>query len=775
MKLRWLISSIVVPILCGITFLGLAHRDALGAETSGSDKIEGLLVEKIASDGSADFLIRFTDQADLSPAYSMDWESRGEFVYHTLLETANSSQANAKALLDQDGVKYQTFINGNELYVWAGTLTNAGTLAALPEVSFISATRTYTIDPYINTSALTGITWAGDFLSRNALTTVGASPQATIDWGITDTKANQFWSTFGVKGAGIVVANIDSGVQWDHPALDQSFKCRANPSDQACWYEPITLGGTSICGGTPCDNNGHGTHTMGTMVGNDDPSLTYIAGMAPDAQWIACKGCETSQCSSFALNACADWILAPGGSAANRPNVVNNSWGGSGGNDWYQTKVQNWVAAGIFPAFSAGNDYTCNSLSSPGDYQVSFSSASHMSNRSISDFSSKGPSAFGHDPYTKPNISAPGSNICSSIPGNGWSCNYSGTSMASPHTAGAVALLWSCNPSLKGQIDATFQVLQNNTDAAPAGSCGAPPDGEGNYTYGYGYLDVLAAGITTCSGPKGTINGHVYDSDGIPIVGAAVTIAQGINANQPEMFTDPTGYYSLNLLVGNYAVTAQKAGYSSQSKSGVVVTEGGTTTVNFTLDVASQLYLPLVSRYNPIINGDFEQGPIAWTEHSNYGYELILQAADLLVPPYDGSWAVWLGGDYDEVSYIQQQVVVPSTNPYLSYWYWIASQELICSDYFDVGGLLINGVMVDSYLLCNANDTNGWVKRVVNLSAFAGQAVYIQIRAECDNYLNSNLFIDHVSFQSTSTSTNLPPAPITMIDASISKSEALDK
>jgi hypothetical protein len=161
--------------------------------------------------------------------------------------------------------------------------------------------------------------------------------------------------------------------------------------------------------------------------------------------------------------------------------------------------VQAWRAAGIFPAFSAGNSgSSCNTLGSPGDYQESFASAAHASSRTIASYSSRGPSAYGHTPYTKPNISAPGSSICSTVPTNGWSCGYSGTSMASPHTAGAVALLWSCNPSLIGQIDQTFQLLQNNTDTPPAGNCGSPGDG-GNYTYGYGYLNVLKVGQAGCN------------------------------------------------------------------------------------------------------------------------------------------------------------------------------------------------------------------------------------------------------------------------------------
>jgi subtilisin family serine protease len=342
-------------------------------------------------------------------------------------------------------------------------------------VAYVRAPETFYLDPIISDAP---------------------QPLATTDWGILDTKANQFWTIFAHRGEGIVVANIDSGVQWNHPALINQFKCPGAPADPACWYDP-----KNICGaGGACDNNGHGTHTMGTMVAADDPGLVYIAGMAPHAKWIACKGCESNTCSDLALSACADWLLQPGGNPANRPHVVNNSWGGGGGNPWYKAKVRAWLAAGIFPAFSAGNSGPlCRSLGSPGDYQESFATAGHQkANRSIATWSSRGPSRYGHAPYTKPNISAPGANICSTVPTNGWNCGYSGTSMASPHSAGAVALLWSCNPALIGQVQQTAELLQNNADAAPTGRCGAPPDGQGNYTYGYGYLNVLKAGQSTC-------------------------------------------------------------------------------------------------------------------------------------------------------------------------------------------------------------------------------------------------------------------------------------
>jgi uncharacterized repeat protein (TIGR01451 family) len=547
-------------------------------------KIDSALLEQLSLNDKADFIVKFLEQADLSPAYQMDWEARGWFVYNALTAAAAVSQVSAKAILDSASLQYQTFIAGNELYVWGGNLDTAQSLSALANVDSIRATRTFYIDPLEDSSnPLFNSTWAGDLLANNV--SYDLALEATTDWGILDTKADQFWTQYGVQGDGIIMSSIDTGVQWNHPALDQAFKCGTDPSDPACWADP-----SNICGGSACDNVGHGTHTMGTMVADDDPSLTYIAGMAPNAQWIACKGCESSSCSDFALNSCADWILAPDSNPANRPDVVNNSWGGGGGDPWYLPKVEAWRAAGIFPAFSAGNNYSCSSLGSPGDYQESFASAAHDSNRLIADFSSKGPSVYGDDPYTKPNISAPGVDVCSSVPGGGFECaGWSGTSMASPHTAGAVALLWSCNPSLVGQIDQTFQILQDNADTPPAGSCGAPPDGEGNYTYGYGYLDILAAGLLNC-GDIGYLDGYVT-SQSEPIEGAIVTAMPAIESdNTIQAITDPNGYYHMTLTVGMYDVTSEHPHFTTVVIPGIEITGDMTTTQDIEMDPKGRLF-----------------------------------------------------------------------------------------------------------------------------------------------------------------------------------------
>jgi len=192
-----------------------------------------------------------------------------------------------------------------------------------------------------------------------------------------------------------------------------------------------------------------------------------------------------------------------------------------------------------------------------------------------------------------------------------------------------------------------------------------------------------------------------------------------------------------------------------------------------------QTYLPIVTREPPpptfpilFPNGDFEQGPLIWTEFSIHGWELIVQDFLTGIPAYDGTWVAWLGGDVDEISYIEQQVTVPVNLPYMSLWHWIDSSD-VCGN--DFGRVLVNSNDVDVVDLCKANNTNGWVQRVIDLSAYAGQSVLIQIRAECNATLISQVFIDHVGFQYSSSITNHPPEDIRVIDVNPPKSDLLGK
>jgi hypothetical protein len=152
-----------------------------------------------------------------------------------------------------------------------------------------------------------------------------------------------------------------------------------------------------------------------------------------------------------------------------------------------------------------------------------------------------------------------------------------------------------------------------------------------------------------------------------------------------------------------------------------------------------------------ILDGSFESGPDGpWTEFSKQGWPLILNEEVLLAPPRSGAWAAWLGGDDDEVSVVYQLVGIPTENAILGYWVWIASQDP-CGSPYDVGGVILGTepepTIVDIFELCDLASTDRWVKREVDLSAYAGQLLVLDIRAETspESEHNSNLFVDDVT------------------------------
>ena len=507
LKSGWAVFILIFSLL--LVRPGAAQEKGPDPQSGTGPQVEQAVLQAFESQSSSDYVIVMAQQADLSAAYEIeDWDERGQYVLDTLQAFARESQKAVIADLEAQGVRYQSFFAGNEIYVYGGTQRSLQTLQVHAEVGSIRAPAQVSLEvPTLGT-------WQAPTTSAEPQTTVNG----TITWGLTSTGAPAFWSATGATGQGIIVANIDTGVQYNHPALVNAYRCKSNPTSPICWKDA-----TATCsGGLPCDTNGHGTHTMGTMVASNASTLAYTVGMAPGATWIACKACATDDCADAALLACADWVLAPGGNSNNRPHIVNNSWGGSGGNDWFQSKVQAWRAAGIFPSFSAGNaGPVCSTLDSPGDYPESFSSGSYNSSGAVSSFSSRGPGDFGDSPYTKPNISAPGGDVLSTVPNDGWAYS-SGTSMASPHTAGAVALLWSWKPGLRGDVEQTFQLLQNYaTPVTPNTTCGTPA--EGDYASGYGRLNVMNV---MDAADTGVIQGQVSEA-GWPLAGALVQASQG--------------------------------------------------------------------------------------------------------------------------------------------------------------------------------------------------------------------------------------------------------
>jgi subtilisin family serine protease len=420
-------------------------------------------------------------RADLSGANAIKgWNARGWYVYKRLTQTAAASQRGLRALLSRQGARFQAFWIINAIRVTSKTETLSA-VAARSEVARVVPD------------------WKGHV--EAPARTEGESGVATVEWNIDRINAPQVWSMYNDRGQNATVANIDTGVQFDHPALKKQYRgistFGTTVRHDYNWWDP-----SHICdpqGRSPCDNQGHGTHVMGTIVG-DDGGNNQI-GVAPRAHWIAAKGCEDNSCSLSALMSSGQWMLAPtktDGSVPRpdlRPQAVNNSWGGPGSDEFYRSIVQSWVAAGIFPVFSVGaSGPSCGTVGAPASYPESYGvSAFDMSNN-IASFASRGPSPIGG--IIKPNVTAPGVSIRSSVPNNNYSI-FSGTSFATPHVAGTVALIWTGAPAFRGDIAGTRAIIDQTAIDASNLTCGGTPGN--NNVYGEGRLDAFAA-VTKAKG-----------------------------------------------------------------------------------------------------------------------------------------------------------------------------------------------------------------------------------------------------------------------------------
>ena len=456
---------------------------AAPASAGGLKKVDAKVLKAVSGGKSATYWALLSKHADLSAASSIkNWNARGWYVYNKLTGVANSSQRGLRSLLNKAGVHYNAFwiVNAIRITSKSGTLS---AVAARSDVSRIVPTYKATVETPTRTAAT-------------------AADIKTVEWGVMNIKAPQVWSTYGDFGQNVTVASIDTGVQFDHPALKKKYRGISTTGTTVRhdynWWDP-----SHIChpqGLVPCDNNSHGTHTMGTMVG-DDGAGNQI-GVAPRANWIAAKGCESNSCSDFALNSSGQFMLAPtklDGSSPRpdlRPQVVNNSWGGGHGDPFYMAVVNSWVSAGIFPAFANGNSGpACGSAGSPGDYPNTYAAGAHDINNNIASFSSRGPGGFGNN--IKPNVSGPGVNVRSSVPVNGYA-NFNGTSMATPHLSGTVALIISGAPALRGNINGIRAALDQGAIDVNNTSCGGTPGN--NNVWGEGRLDAFAS-VTIAKGP----------------------------------------------------------------------------------------------------------------------------------------------------------------------------------------------------------------------------------------------------------------------------------
>ena len=530
--------------------------------------IEAPVAAALAAKGETTAWVVLKARADLSAAFAMrDWNQRGSFVVERLTTVAETSQAGLRRMLSARGVQFQSFWILNAIKVRADAATFEA-IAARPEVARVIPDFTFRIptpQPAVQEPSIN-----------------------SVEWGIDRINAPQAWSTFGARGDGIVVASIDTGVLYTHATLVNQYRGTLGGGaydHNYNWYDP-----SNVCGSpslAPCDNNGHGTHTMGTIVGDDGGSNQI--GVAPNAKWIAAKGCESSSCSTAALLNSGQWMLAPkdlngqNPRADLRPQLVSNSWGNNNGGDtFYQATVQAWLASGIFPVFANGNaGSSCGTVGAPGSYPESYGVGAFDINNVIASFSSRGPAPAAVGGQVKPDISAPGVSIRSAW-SNGSYNTISGTSMATPHVAGAVALMLSAAPSLIGDIAQTRTLLDQTAIDVSDLTCGGTA--ANNNVWGEGRLDAYAAVDASPRGPTGTLTGTVRDAGtSAPLVGATVAVT---GASSRTTSTNGSGVYTMTLPVGTYGVTASKFGYQSLSVNGLSVSQSATTTQDLNLAAA---------------------------------------------------------------------------------------------------------------------------------------------------------------------------------------------
>jgi subtilisin family serine protease len=398
------------------------------------------------------------------------------------------------------------------------------------------------------------------------------------EWNVGRVNAPALWG-LGQRGQGVVVANMDTGVDGSHPDLSARWRGGTNS-----WYDPSGEHPT-----TPIDVSGHGTWTMGAMVGGG-ASGTAI-GVAPEARWIAVKiFSDRGTTTTARIHAGFQWLLDPDGNpaTADGPDVVNNSWTLStpGCSLEFQPDLRSLRMASILPVFAAGNGGPASGSGlSPANNPEAFAVGGTDVNDVIDPGSSRGPSACGQSSY--PSLVAPGVGIRTTDL-FGLYTTQSGTSLAAPQVAGALALLLGAFPT----ADADRQEAALRNGAVDLGTPG-PDD-----VYGQGRLDVLAAynwlstapdfmltaapgtattpagGTVTSTVGVGAING--FSSD-VALSVSGLTGAQGTATIAPDTISGGSGSATLtvttapSLAPGTYPLTIRAAAGSTVHTASVAL------------------------------------------------------------------------------------------------------------------------------------------------------------------------------------------------------------
>jgi hypothetical protein len=252
-----------------------------------------------AQAGDTEFLVFLGEQADLSGAAALQTKAeKGAYVYQKLTEIAGKTQPPLLAALRRMGVEYRPFWVANMVWV-RGDQALIQALAQRSEVAHLYA------NPHLRL----------ELPEQPPVQPAAVEAPDTVEWNIQKIHADQVWA-LGYTGQGVVIGGQDTGYEWDHPALIRQYRGwdGVSADHNHNWHDAIHTGNGSPCPNDspePCDDifSSHGTHTMGTMVG-DDGEIHQI-GVAPGARWIGCRNMDNGVGTPATYAECYQWFLAP--------------------------------------------------------------------------------------------------------------------------------------------------------------------------------------------------------------------------------------------------------------------------------------------------------------------------------------------------------------------------------------------------------------------------------------------------------------------------------
>jgi hypothetical protein len=449
------------------------------------------------------FLIILEEQADLSLAHGIpDREVRLSWVYETLVETAERTQRPFRGELDDLGVSYRPYYVINMIRV-------DGQRRLMSRFEDRSHVARVILNPNVR-----------EYPRRIPMPLMGDGEAiGGVQENLMAIRAPVAWD-LGIEGEGIIVGGQDTGYAWDHPALKARYRgWDGEQADHDCnWHDawddsPV-----------PFDDGMHGTHTMGTVIGDDGAGNR--TGVAPKARWIGCRNMRRGFGNPASYAECMEFLLAPypiggdpfvDGDVSLAAHVTNNSWGCPRIEGCFletlRPAVEALRAAGILMVVSAGNEGpACGTATTPpANYDASFSVGATTDDGDVVGFSSRGPVTG----LVKPDIAAPGELVRSCVPGGSYAY-AGGTSMAGPHVVGTVALVWSADAGLIGDVDETEALLCETAVGKPIDRlCAATSAPEGPFA------SLMPPPACACGGVTGVPN-NVYGC-GVVDAGAAVS------------------------------------------------------------------------------------------------------------------------------------------------------------------------------------------------------------------------------------------------------------